>query len=134
MLHARASIVASGTATVQAALMGNPFVIVYKMSPLSYRVARALVTVRFAGMPNLIAGRQIVPELLQADFTPRNVVETLRPLLAESPQRQQMLLDLQDLRCTLTTRTQALPNAASNAENEGAMARAASAALLLLPR
>jgi len=134
MLHARASIVASGTATVQAALMGNPFVIVYKMSTLSYRVARALVTVRFAGMPNLIAGRQIVPELLQADFTPRNVVETLRPLLADSPQRQQMLLALQDLRRTLTTRTQALPNAASNAENEIAMARAASAALLLLPR
>ncbi len=138
LFHARASIVASGTATVQAALMGNPFVIVYKMSSLSYKLARALVKVEFAGMPNLIAGRQIVPELLQNDFTPENLARALRPLLQDSPQRTIMQRDLTELRQRLTVTNAApdpaLPNNRSKPENESntAMARAADCALALL--
>ena len=110
--HARASIVASGTATVQAAVIGNPFVVVYKVSPLTFRLAKRLVhyppEVWSAstdshgnlpiGMVNLIAGHRIVPELIQDQFTAANVASALRPLLDESPQRAQMTADLAQLR------------------------------------
>ncbi|HXE80897.1 MAG TPA: hypothetical protein VNK41_09115, partial [Vicinamibacterales bacterium] len=62
-------ITASGTATVQTALHGRPMVIVYRVSPLTYELGRRFVRVRTFGMPNLLAGRTIVPELIQDDFT-----------------------------------------------------------------
>jgi lipid-A-disaccharide synthase len=72
-------VTASGTATVQTALHGKPMVIVYRLSPLTYRVGRPFVRVSTFGMVNLIAGRQVVPELIQEAFTPRRVAqETLR--------------------------------------------------------
>ena len=110
--HARASIVASGTATVQAAVIGNPFVVVYKVSPLTFRLAKRLVHYPPEVWPpaqpdadgnlpiamvNLIAGRRIVPELLQDRFTPENVATALRPLLADSPERKQMIADLAEV-------------------------------------
>jgi lipid-A-disaccharide synthase len=64
---------ASGTATVQAAIHNTPMVIVYRMSALSYRVVRRMVTVDKIGMVNLIAGETIVPELIQDEFTPARV-------------------------------------------------------------
>ena len=107
--HARASVVASGTATVQAAVIGNPFVIVYRVSPLTFRLARRLVHYPPEvwnpaeldahgnlpiGMVNLIAGRRIVPELLQSHFTAENVAAILRLLLADGPDRDKMIADL----------------------------------------
>lgn len=72
-------ITASGTATVQAALHGKPMVIVYRLSPLTYRLGRPFVSVNTFGMVNLIAGRTIVPELIQDDCTAERVTaETLR--------------------------------------------------------
>lgn len=88
--HARASIVASGTATVEAALIGNPFVVVYRISPLSYSVARRVVSVPHVAMVNLIAGKRIVPELIQGDFTADGVVSQLRPLLESEEARARM--------------------------------------------
>jgi lipid-A-disaccharide synthase len=114
--HARASIVASGTATVQAAVIGNPFVVVYRVSPLTFKLAKHLVHYppevwtdspeagldQHGNLPiamvNLIAGRRIVPELIQDNFTASNVVQTLRPLLDDTPQRAQMIADLASLR------------------------------------
>jgi lipid-A-disaccharide synthase len=132
---ARASVVASGTATIQAALMGNPFLIVYKMSPLSYALASRVVTVPFAGMPNLIAGREIVPELLQDEFTPQNVVTKVKPLLEDGPARRKMQADLVEVSAALTAPQLELPSPASQADNGAsttAMARAANAAVTLL--
>src|SRR5262249_41006741 len=63
LLHSRAAVVASGTATVEAALSNCPFVCVYKLSPLTYRIAKRMVKVPYACMVNLILGRQVVPEL-----------------------------------------------------------------------
>jgi lipid-A-disaccharide synthase len=103
LYHAHASVVASGTATVLAALMGNPFVIVYRMTPLSFAIAKSLVDVPFIGMPNLIAGRAVVPELVQADFTAENVARVLTPLLREGPERGRMRRDLAEVRAALTT-------------------------------
>ena len=68
-------ITASGTATVQTALHGKPMVIVYRLSPLTYRLGRPFVKVDTFGMVNLIAGRRIVPELIQDDFTAERVCE-----------------------------------------------------------
>ena len=87
--HSRASIVASGTATVEAALIGNPFVVVYRISPLSYAVAKRVVDVPHVAMVNLIAGKRIVPELIQGDFTAERVVSYLMPLLDNDQARLQ---------------------------------------------
>jgi lipid-A-disaccharide synthase len=92
--HARASLVASGTATVEAALIGNPFVVVYRVSRVTYAVAQRVVRVAHVAMVNLIAGRRIVPELIQHDFTASKVVEQLRPLLENEEARATMQSDL----------------------------------------
>jgi lipid-A-disaccharide synthase len=94
MKHSRASIVASGTATVEAALSGTPFVVVYRVSPLTWQLGHRLLKVPFVAMPNLIAGKEIVPELLQQDFTSKRVVECLRPLLEDGMERKTMIKDL----------------------------------------
>jgi len=95
VLHlARASIVASGTATVEAALIGNPFVVVYRISPLSYAVAKRVVDVPHVAMVNLIAGKRIVPELIQGDFRAAEVVSQLRLLLDDGEPRARMQTNL----------------------------------------
>lgn len=100
--HARASVVASGTATVEAALMGNPFVVVYRVSPLTYAIAKRVVTVPHIAMANLIAGRRVVPELIQNEFTAQNIVQHLQPLLPDGPSRQSMIQGLMAVRETLS--------------------------------
>jgi lipid-A-disaccharide synthase len=94
LMHARASVVASGTATVEAALMGNPFVVVYRVSPLTYAIARRVVTVPHVAMANLIAGKRVVTELIQRDFTARNIVAELERLLPDGVPRQSMMKEL----------------------------------------
>jgi lipid-A-disaccharide synthase len=74
---------ASGTATVQTALHGAPMVIVYRVSPLTYRLLRRLVTVESVGMVNLIAGEKIVPELIQNGFTPSAVAAEAVSMLTD---------------------------------------------------
>ncbi len=112
--HARASVVASGTATVLASIVGNPFVVVYRVSPLTFALAKRLV--RYpdefpdmndaagnlpVAMPNLIAGRRIVPELLQDRFSAQNVATELAPLLADTPERHAQIVALAELRHSL---------------------------------
>jgi lipid-A-disaccharide synthase len=80
-----AALVASGTATLETALLGCPMVIVYKVSPLTYMLGRMLITgVSSVGMPNILAGEQIVPELIQGDLTARNIVRAVEPMLHDS--------------------------------------------------
>src|SRR5277367_6251210 len=97
LLHARASVVASGTATVEAALIGNPFLVVYRISNLSYAVAKRVVKVPFIAMVNLIANREVVPELIQGDFTPANVVLHLRRLMHTENDRELMKQNLRQV-------------------------------------
>ncbi|HKR82824.1 MAG TPA: lipid-A-disaccharide synthase [Terriglobales bacterium] len=101
LLHARASVVASGTATVEAALIGNPFIVVYRVSGLSYAIGKHLVKVKNFGMVNLIAGREIVPELIQANFTTENVAEQLRKLISDGPRRNEMIRELEGVQSKL---------------------------------
>jgi lipid-A-disaccharide synthase len=102
LLHARASIVASGTATVEAALIGNPFVVVYRVSPITYAIAKRVVTVPHVAMANLIAGKRVVPELIQSDFTAANIVREIEPLLPDGPPRQSMMEELRRVRGLLS--------------------------------
>jgi lipid-A-disaccharide synthase len=122
--HARAAIVASGTATVQALTIGNPFVVVYRVSPLTFALAKRLI--RYPAelgdptqlkdadgnlpiaMVNLIAGRRIVPELINDRFTATNIAAALRPLLDDTPTRSQMIADL------AAARTRLLPTPTAN--------------------
>ena len=79
----------SGTVTLEAALCGLPSVIVYRTSALNAFIARRVINIPNIGLPNIVAGRQILPELLQEDFTPANVANTAVELLA--PERRQQL-------------------------------------------
>jgi len=104
LLHARASVVASGTATVEAALIGNPFVVVYRVSALTYAIAKRIVKVPHVAMVNLIAGKRVVPELIQHDFTAANIVQQLEPLLPDGARRESMMKDLGAIREELSPR------------------------------
>ncbi len=103
LFHARASVVASGTATVEAALIGNPFIVVYRVSPLTYAIAKRVVKVPHVAMANLIAGKRVVPELIQQDFTAANIVQQLNRLLPDGPVRESMRLELGVIRDALRT-------------------------------
>lgn len=95
---ADASIVSSGTATVEAALLNAPMVVVYRVSPLTAALAKPLVRTPFFAMVNLIAEKQVVPELVQDDFTPERVAaETLR-LLQDPNARTTMKNGLTEVR------------------------------------
>ena len=95
--HARAAVVASGTATVETALAGTPFVVVYRLAPLTWLLGRRLVKLDTFAMPNLIAGRRIVTELIQSDFTPENIVQELQAILPDGARRSQMAADLRQV-------------------------------------
>jgi lipid-A-disaccharide synthase len=84
---ATAGIVASGTATVEAALMDLPSVVVYRLSPLTYALGRPFVRVPHYAMANLIAGREVVKELIQRDFRPETVAREAVALLEDSGRR-----------------------------------------------
>ena len=92
--QARVALVASGTATIEAALMGCPMVIVYRVGALTYLLGRFLVTVESIGMVNIVAGRRVCPEFVQARATPSAVAGAAGPLLDETPERTRMVEDL----------------------------------------
>ncbi len=108
LLHARASIVASGTATVEAALIGNPFVVVYRVSPITYAIAKQVVKVPHVAMANLIAGKRVVPELIQNNFTAANIVQQIAPLLPDGAPRESMMQELKRIRSLLNARNEFL--------------------------
>jgi len=91
LCHSRAAIVASGTATVEAAMMNTPFVMVYRVSPLTYLLGKPRVKVPYFAMVNLIAGEEVVPELIQHNFNAQNVFSRLQEILPDGPPRQRML-------------------------------------------
>jgi lipid-A-disaccharide synthase len=101
LAHSRAGIIASGTATVEAAIMGTPFVMVYRVTPLTYFLGRSRVKVPHFAMVNLIAGEEIVPELVQRDFTADNIVARLNQILPDGFARSKMIEGLARARAGL---------------------------------
>jgi lipid-A-disaccharide synthase len=101
LFHSRAGIIASGTATVEAAIMGTPFVMVYRVSPLTYLLGRPRIKVSHFAMVNLIAGEQVVPELVQQDFTVEKVVARMNEILPYGPARDKMIEGLASVKLRL---------------------------------
>jgi len=99
--HSRAGIIASGTATVEAAIMGTPFVMVYRVSPLTYALGKPRVKVAHYAMVNLIAGEEVVPELVQGKFTANNIVAELGKIIPDGTEREKMLRGLGGVRARL---------------------------------
>lgn len=98
---ARFCMVASGTATVEAALFKVPMVILYKVSEFTYWIARHLVNVPHIGMVNILAGRGIIPEFIQDEARPERVLPVALELIDDTPRRAQMLEDLAAVRASL---------------------------------
>jgi lipid-A-disaccharide synthase len=101
LAFSRAAVVASGTATVEAAVIGTPFVMVYRVAPLTWHLGRHLVRVPFYAMPNLIAQRAVVPELVQSRFTAENIVGWMRRIVPDGADRSTMCAGLAEVKARL---------------------------------
>jgi lipid-A-disaccharide synthase len=93
MQHAFVGMVASGSATLEAAYFRMPFVLTYKVAWPTYVAARLVVNVDFLGMPNLLAGKEVVPEFIQHEAKPDAIVQAVRLLMEQSPARDRMISD-----------------------------------------
>jgi len=100
--HSEIAVVASGTATVEAALAGTPMVIIYRASAINWRLIRPLIHLDTFGMVNLIAGRRIVPELMQNEATGDNIAREVTAILSDQSKISRMRDDLQLVRDALT--------------------------------
>ncbi len=89
-----AALVTSGTATLETAIMGVPMVVLYKVSPLTFWMGKKLVRVRHISLVNLVAGKGIVPELIQEEVNRQRILEELLPLLEPGPRRDEMISSL----------------------------------------
>ncbi len=114
-----AAVVASGTAVLEAGLMQRPLVVVYRVSRITYWVGRLMLKVAFVSLINLLAGRKVVPELLQDDMSPERIAEEVRRVWIPGAPREDMLQGLAEMRGRLG--------------ETGAAARAAESVLELLP-
>jgi lipid-A-disaccharide synthase len=100
--HATAALVKSGTTTLEAGIAATPMVVVYRMNPLSYALAKRVVKVPHIALANLIAGARVAPEMVQDAATPRGLADALLPLLDEgSPERRAMVEGLSTIRAKL---------------------------------
>ena len=91
---ADAALAASGTVTTELALAGTPMVVGYKLGWLTFALARAFITVRFATLGNIILDRGAIPEFIQRDCTGENLARALLPLLSDTPERRKQIEDL----------------------------------------
>jgi lipid-A-disaccharide synthase len=112
------ALVASGTATLEAALCRAPHVVAYRIHALSYRIMKRMAYQPWVGLPNILAGRSIVPELLQHDATPEKLADALDALLGDAVARATQIDEFERIHCTL---------------RQGTAARAAAAILPHLP-
>jgi lipid-A-disaccharide synthase len=102
--HCEVAIVASGTATLEAALRARPMVVVYRVAPLTWLLGSVLVNVPFYSMVNILAGKQVVPELIQSDFTAAKVAARVEYLLDHPQAREEMAQELRALKDRLGPR------------------------------
>ena len=102
MAAAEVALVASGTATLECALLGCPMVVIYRLARITYALGRILIRgVRHIAMPNIVAGDMIVPELLQGAATPEAIAAAARDILETPGRRAAMVIALQAVRARL---------------------------------
>ena len=99
-------VAASGTVTLEAALMGVPLIVIYKMKSFSYWVGRALVKVNHIALCNIIAGKSVVPELIQQAASPERITKEVLDLLRDKERARAMRQDLHRIKDKLGTSTQ----------------------------
>jgi lipid-A-disaccharide synthase len=99
--HASIALVKSGTSTLQAALTRTPMVVTYRTSALTFALAKRLVKIDHVALVNLVAGRRLVPEVLQEDATPDTLAAELEALLGEGPRRREVVDGLTRVRAAL---------------------------------
>jgi lipid-A-disaccharide synthase len=91
-------ILASGTATLEGAILGKPMIVIYKVSLISYLVGRAMVQVNHIGLVNLVAGEGIAPELIQKDVNPERIFQEALHILKDSGLQKKMVESMQEVR------------------------------------
>lgn len=91
MYYGDAGLIASGTATLEAAVLGLPTVVCYKTSKITYWIGKRLAKVKYLSLINLIANREIVPEFIQQQMTVESLVKAIIPLLSDTPEREKMI-------------------------------------------
>lgn len=89
---------ASGTATLETAMMELPTILLYKVSPITYGIGKMVVNLTHVGLPNIIAGKEVIPELLQSDVSADNIVEHMLPLLDDLKENEHMRQELRTVR------------------------------------
>jgi lipid-A-disaccharide synthase len=94
MQRAGCAVIASGTATLEAAYFGLPYCLVYRVAPLTYMAAKVLVKIRMIGIVNILAGREVVREFIQGAAEPRAVAEELKGFLESSAKRSALVAEL----------------------------------------
>ena len=92
------AVAVSGTVTLQAALCGVPMIVIYRVSTLSYWIGRALIRVPYIGLVNLVAGRQLAPELIQNDVSAARIIHEVEKMMSEPARLQQKRRQLVELR------------------------------------
>jgi lipid-A-disaccharide synthase len=95
------SLVCSGTATLEAAIIGNPFLIIYKTSWLNYLLYKPLVKVPYIGMVNIVAGKEIIPELIQSKATPQRIAKEALRLMESPAEAEKLRQELEKIRALL---------------------------------
>jgi len=95
------AIVASGTATLETALLGVPMIIIYKISPLSYFIGKMIVNVKNIGLANIVAGKTVVPELIQEDVSGNRIAAEAMDILTDAERKQEMIKELAAIRSKL---------------------------------
>jgi lipid-A-disaccharide synthase len=113
--HADVALVASGTATIEAALLGTPMVVVYRVTEPSWCLGRLLVRTPFYSMVNLVAGRPVVPELIQHRFTAERAAAEVERLLSSDAERATMRAGLNEVACKLSSVSNPMATAAQRA-------------------
>ncbi|WP_457642043.1 lipid-A-disaccharide synthase [Persephonella sp.] len=101
MKHSVFSVIASGTATLEAAIIGNPFLLVYKVSPITFFIGKLLVSIDYLGLPNIIAGKEIIKELLQEECNPDEIARWSLKYLNDKQLYEKTQTDLVSVRETL---------------------------------
>ena len=101
LLYARAAVVTSGTATLETALLKVPQVVIYKTSAISYIIAKSFIKVPFISLVNLIAGKEVVREMIQGEMNPVSVSEELKRLVLNENYRREMMRAYEDIYRTL---------------------------------
>ncbi|MCK4709327.1 MAG: lipid-A-disaccharide synthase, partial [Gammaproteobacteria bacterium] len=96
-------ILASGTVTLETALMTTPMVIIYKMSNLSYKIMKRMITIEHIGLPNIVAGKEVVKELLQENASPEKISDEILLMLNDETYHQQVTTSLEEIRSKLGT-------------------------------